>query len=68
MPLELVRPMLRHRDTRSTERYAKLADSALVEAFGAHQRRRREARERRPCAQGVLKGERPMSSFPSLDI
>jgi hypothetical protein len=34
MPLELVRRMLRHRDTRSTERYAKLADPALVEAFG----------------------------------
>lgn len=37
MPLELVRRMLRHRDVRSTERYAKLADSALVEAFGAYQ-------------------------------
>ena len=32
MPLDLVRRMLRHRDAR---RYAKLADSALVEAFGA---------------------------------
>jgi hypothetical protein len=29
--------MLRHCDTRSTERYAKLADSALVEAFAAHE-------------------------------
>ena len=33
MDLEMIRRMLRHRDSRSTERYAKLADSALVEAF-----------------------------------
>ena len=33
MSLELVQRMLRHRDSRSTERYAKLADGALVEAF-----------------------------------
>jgi integrase len=33
MSLELVRRMLRHRDARSTERYGKLADGALVEAF-----------------------------------
>ena len=33
MPLELGRRMLRHRDARSTERYGKLADGALVEAF-----------------------------------
>jgi hypothetical protein len=33
MSLELARRMLRHRDVRSTERYGKLADCALVEAF-----------------------------------
>jgi integrase len=33
MSLEVVRRMLRHRDARSTERYGKLADGALVEAF-----------------------------------
>jgi integrase len=55
MPLELVRRMLRHRDTRSTERYAKLADSALVAAFGAYHSRRHE-RQTRKRAQGVLKG------------
>ena len=31
--LETIQRMLRHRDSRSTERYAKLADGALVEAF-----------------------------------
>jgi hypothetical protein len=30
MPLELVRRMLRHRDARSTERYAKLADASVL--------------------------------------
>ncbi len=58
MPLELVRRMLRHRDVRSTERYAKLADSALVEAFGAHHARRRDRHQSRECAQGVLKGRK----------
>ncbi len=58
MPLELVRRMLRHRDTRSTERYAKLADSALVEAFAAHHARRGDRRRTRERAQGVLKGRR----------
>ena len=33
MSLDMVRRMLRHRDARSTERYAKLTDQALVEAF-----------------------------------
>ncbi|MCP5060069.1 MAG: site-specific integrase [bacterium] len=58
MPLELVRRMLRHRDVRSTERYPKLADSALVEAFGAHHARRSDRRQTRKRAQGVLKGRK----------
>jgi site-specific recombinase XerD len=33
MDLEMIRRMLRHRDSRSTKRYAKLADRALVEGF-----------------------------------
>jgi hypothetical protein len=33
MDLEMIRRMLRHRDSRSTERYVKLNDGALVEAF-----------------------------------
>ena len=33
MSLEMIQRMLRHRDSRSTERYAKLADQALVVAF-----------------------------------
>jgi integrase len=53
MPLELVRRMLRHRDARSTERYAKLSDWALVEAFGAHHERDR-TRQQRGRAHGVL--------------
>ncbi len=40
MDLEMIRRMLRHRDSRSTERYAKLADGALVEAFTRAQPRR----------------------------
>jgi hypothetical protein len=43
--------MLRHRDTRSTERYARLGESALVEAFGAQREWTLRRRER---AQGVL--------------
>ena len=34
MSLEMIQRMLRHRDSRSTERYAKLSDQALVHAFG----------------------------------
>jgi hypothetical protein len=34
MSLEMIQRMLRHRDSRSTERYAKLSDQALVVAFG----------------------------------
>ena len=58
MPLELVRRMLRHRDARSTERNAKIADSALVETFGAHQMRRNEIRAQQR-AQGVHKARNP---------
>jgi integrase len=42
MSLEIIQRMLRHRDSRSTERYAKLADQALVEAFTRTRRRRHE--------------------------
>jgi integrase len=45
MDLEMIRRMLRHRDSRSTERYAKLADSALVEAFTRARPRRTERSE-----------------------
>ena len=34
MSLEMIQRMLRHRDSRSTQRYAKLSDQALVVAFG----------------------------------
>jgi hypothetical protein len=54
MPLDRVRRMLRHRDARSTERYAKLADSALVEAFGRHRSRPAAGLPRARCAHGVL--------------
>ena len=53
MPLKLVRRMLRHRGARSMERYAKLSDWALVEAFGAHHERD-QTRRRRGRAHGVL--------------
>jgi integrase len=39
MSLEMIQRMLRHRDSRSTERYAKLTDQALVVAFGKARRR-----------------------------
>jgi hypothetical protein len=42
MDLEMIRRMLRHRDSRSTERYAELADGALVEAFTRARPRRTE--------------------------
>ena len=42
MSLEMVRRMLRHRDARSTERYGKLADEALVEAFKQARPNRRQ--------------------------
>lgn len=42
MSLEMIQRMLRHRDSRSTERYARLADQALVEAFTRSRRRRHE--------------------------
>jgi site-specific recombinase XerD len=45
MDLEMIRRMLRHRDSRSTERYAKLNDLALVEAFSLAQPRRTERSE-----------------------
>ena len=54
MPLDLVRRMLRHRDARSTERYAELADSALVEAFGRHRSPPASDLQRARCAHGVL--------------
>jgi hypothetical protein len=45
MDLEMIRRMLRHRDSRSTERYAKLNDLALVEAFTRARPRRTERSE-----------------------
>jgi hypothetical protein len=42
MSLEMIQRMLRHRDSRSTERYARLSDQALVEAFTRTSGRRHE--------------------------